>query len=133
VSLLVKAHCSRALDLSQARRYDEKWALRRDIVLNQLELDNLQQLKTLRHAMHCGGIARGTAEAYAHHFEKASEELQAIGKLMFPYANWGMTEADSKYKSMWENWFGIKIGSKEWQEMEARGELMRQWLRNRET
>jgi hypothetical protein len=127
----MQAYCCRALDFSQARRYDARWSLKRDIVLNKLELDNIRQLKMLHHLTHCGGMARGTHEAYEHHFEKATEEVRGIGQLLFPYANWNQTEVDEKYKKLWEEWFGFKVGSKQWQEMEHRGELLRQWLQNR--
>jgi len=128
----VRAHCSRALDFREANRYDARWVLKREIVLNQLEDDNLVQLKLLRHALHCGGVARDSQEAYEYHFEQAKEELRGVGKLLFPYANWDAPEGDSKYKSLWEDWFGVKVGSREWQEMEHRGELMRQWLRDKD-
>jgi hypothetical protein len=107
------------------------WALRRAIVFDRLEHDNLIRMHALRHSVHCGAISTAAGEAYKHHFDSAVEETRNIGAMLFPWANWGGggDGKESEYRKAWEEWFGVQVGGAEWEEMERRAEMMQKWLK----
>ena len=115
---------SGALDFSQSDRFSLRWEIKRDIVLEQLETDNLLKLKMMRHLQHASAAAYGDDNRYEHHFSEAAVELTTVGGLLFPWIDWKKTEKSDEYQQLWEQFYGIKVGSKEWEALERRGELM---------
>lgn len=90
------------------------------------------QLKLLRHAQHASAVSYGTPEVYEHHFNEGMAEVKSIGTLLFPWVNWEEDAKSAEYRKIWEDWFGIKVGSPEWEELEKRGEMLQKIFR-RET
>ena len=105
-----------ALDFCQSDRYDSQWLLKEELVLNQLESDNLIRLKSLRHSQHTAASGSG-GEVYKHHFDSASAEFKGLSELIFPWIDFQKDEKTSQYTKMWEETFGIKMGSPEWQKL----------------
>ena len=112
------------LDFSESERYLPRWELKRAFIFEQMEEDSLLKLKTMRQALHSSAAAYGTAELYKHHFEQAVAEVKGIGELLFPWIDWETDEQTSNYQKVWEDWFGIKVGSPEWEEIERQGEVL---------
>lgn len=101
---------------------------KRDVVLNELELDNLRSLRLARHAQTISAVSYGDPEIYKHYYDEGASELKQISKLLFPWLSWG-DDKGSEYKRMWEDWFGIKSGSEEWNKLERTGELIQKYLK----
>lgn len=53
-------------------------------------------------------------------------EIKGVGELLFPWIDWKSDSKVDQYRKMWESWYGIKIGSPEWQELERQGEMLRE-------
>lgn len=112
--LALQAYTEGALTFSQPSRYNKQLKLKESLVLQQLEVDNLVRIKTLRHAQHAAAISSG-GDAYEHHHDHADAEFQGISDLLFPWIQKKVSDTNvDKYTKMWEDAFGIKVGSKEW-------------------
>lgn len=121
------------MDFSKSDRYSPQWVLKRELVFDQLEEDGLLELKRLRQLLHASACSRGDNEGYKHHFEHSVAEIKGIGELLFSWIDWTSDPKAEQYKKMWENWFGIEIGSPEWQELEQQGEMLQKlYKRNRD-
>lgn len=112
------------LNFKESQRYLPQWELKREFVFEQLEEDSLLELKRLRQSLHGAAAAYGTAELYKHHFEQSVAEVKGIGELLFPWIDWESDEKSGDYQKVWEDWFGIKVGSPEWEEIERQGEVL---------
>lgn len=124
VRLLVKAYTLGVFDLSESSRFSPLWEIKRSFVFNQLEVDNLLQLKSLRQRLHSAACAYGDVETYKHHFEHSAAEIKSIGELLFPWIDWETDPKSGEYRKMWEEWYGIQVGSPEWKELEKQGEVL---------
>jgi hypothetical protein len=112
------------LDFSESDRYSPLWELKREFVFEQLEEDNLLKLKTLRQGLHAAACSYGDGELYKHHFEKSTVEIKGVGELLFPWIDWESDPKAEEYKKMWEEWYGVKVGSAKWEELEREGEVL---------
>ena len=112
------------LDFSESRRFLPQWELKREIVFDQLEEDNLLKIKSLRQALHGSAAAYGDDDRYKHHFDHSVGEIKGIGELLFPWINWKDDPKVDEHRKIWEEWFGVKVGSPEWQEIERQGEML---------
>ncbi len=120
----MQAHVLGALDFSQSYRYSRIWNIRRMLVFEQLETDNLLKLKTMKHLQHSAAAAYGDHELYKHHFDTSAAELKGVGELLFPWIDWKSDAKAGEYTKMWEEFYGIKIGSKEWEAIEHRAKML---------
>jgi len=92
------------------------WLIKEDLVLAQLEADNFIAIRSHRQAQHIGAAGAG-GEYYTHHFEHALAELKGIGELLFPWIDSEDEESYPREIKMWEDTFGIKMGSPEWDKL----------------
>jgi len=124
---LLRAHTTKALNLHSSRRYDRRYRLAEELVFEQLEADNLVTLQQTRHLQHSAAAAVG-GEAYKEHFNRAVEEHIGIGRTLFPWVAWDAANgpADADYVQMWEDYFGVKVGSDAWKKLEADGHKLRE-------
>lgn len=101
-----------------------QWICKREFVFEQLEEDNLVDLKRLRQGLHAAAAAFGDGETYKHHFDASVAEIKGIGELLFPWIDWKSDPKAAEYQKVWEEWYGIKVGSPEWEELEKQGEML---------
>ena len=114
------------LDFSHSDRYLPQWIIKREIVFDQLEGDNLVEIKRLRQGLHASAAAAGDGETYKHHFDSSVSEIKGIGELLFPWIDWQSDPKAAQYQKMWEEWYGVKVGSPEWKELERQGEMLQE-------
>lgn len=129
-SLATKAHVLGALDFCQSHRYDSTWLLKEELVLHQIESDNLLRLKSLRHAQHAAGAGAG-GELYQHHFDRACAEFKGLSELLFPWVDFSTDEKTSQHVKMWEETFGIKMGSPEWDKLVKKYDRIAELYKNK--
>lgn len=114
------------LDFSESERYLPQWDIKRELVFEHLEEEGILELKRLRQHLHAAATARGDSEGYKHHFDHSLAEVKGIGELLFPWIDWETDPKGEQYKKIWEDWFGIEVGSPEWQELERQGEMLQE-------
>ena len=124
ITLALQAFVAGALDFSQSYRYSRVWIIKRELVLDRLETDNLVRLKAMKHLQHAAAAAFGDGEMYKHHFDTSAAELKGVGELLFPWIDWKSDAKAGEYRELWESFFGIKVGSKEWEALEHRAKML---------
>lgn len=124
-SLAVAAQVSGALDFGRSSRYDGRWLLKESLVLRHLEAENMIRLYESYHILHSGAVSAGASgEVYQHHFKQATDQIRSMGRLLLPWVDWDDKDNFDSWKSKWEKEFGIKVGSKEWDDLVARYDKM---------
>lgn len=80
--------------------------------------------------LHAAASSYGTPELFEHHFNNGVNEVKGVGEILFPWIDWQSDPKAAEYQKIWEEWFGIKAGSPEWEAIEKQGELMDELYRN---
>jgi hypothetical protein len=115
-SLAVQSYILGALDFKAPNRYNDRLRAKENMIFQQIEIDNLIKLKSLRHNLHAAATSAG-GERYNHHFDHATAECKGISELLFPWVTHGDDDNRNEYVKMWEDRFGVKMGSKEWDKL----------------
>lgn len=122
--MALRAHTCGALDFRESDRFSPQWELKREFVFEQLENDNLLKIRMMRQALHAAASAYGSPETYKNHFEHSVAEIISIGELLFPWIDWKTGGKADEYKKLWEESYGIQVGSPEWEALEREGEML---------
>lgn len=100
------------------------------MVLHQLELDNLIKHRELTHAQNSAAAAGG-GKLYEHHFDRALDDIKKIREYLFPWLETEKDEKVNQHVQAWEQAFGIKMGSVEWNNMVERYERIAALRKNK--
>ena len=128
---MIRAQVSGALDFSKSSRFSGAWVFREHWILEELAATARTQLYSLRMNMHIGAMAGipGT-DSYDHHYEEAYKSTLTLSSVLLPWLNWA--EKESSVESQVEEWeqsYGIKKNSPEWDAMLKRFAL---WQKSEE-
>ena len=107
--LAVQAYKSGLLGFQRSDRTDERWRLKEEILLCEVERSIDATLHTLRHTAESTAAQHATAEIFNHYRDRAENEYLSIRNLMKPYAAKGATETPgdmSAVRQKWEDVFG---------------------------
>ena len=107
--LAVQAYRSGLLGFQRSDRTDERWRLKEEIVLCEVERSIDASLHTLRHTAESTAAQHATAEIFNHYRDRAEKEYLSIRNLLKPYVGKvGLepSEVMGDLKSKWEEAFG---------------------------
>lgn len=121
-TLVLQAHQQGVLNFSSARRYDYKWLIKEELVLDTVEDQLATELNKLAYMWHCSAAQLTEwdekEEKFEFHRAEAGRTFRLIGKAWLPwYKRWGREEGHT----LAEMWKKMKAeeqqpGFKEWRE-----------------
>jgi hypothetical protein len=113
--MAVQAHVRGALDFGESRRYRVQDALRKRLVYEELDRETVREVYRAAYcklswfipvAENRGETAKKAGEMYRKYIDALVGEEVAGGGV--------------DYRTMWENYWGVKLDSPEWKEEERR-------------
>jgi len=104
------------------------WVVKEQAIFNELESEITYKIASERNRLHSGVSGAGSSY-YEHHFDKAAETLSDMFNTLCPWVEKEEkgNNREGQYSSSvaaWEEEFGIKVGSDEWNELERNNQQL---------
>ena len=83
--LAVRAYARGLLTLSQQEQIDDRWQLREEILLAEVERESLAKLHEMVHLAETSAAQYVDQNVFDHHYKAARKQYHAFSKLMYPF------------------------------------------------
>jgi len=83
--LAVQAYTKGLVSFDSAERSDDRWQLREEILLSEVERSLLAKLHEMVHLAESSAAQYISQSAFDHHYGAAKKQYQAFSKLMYPF------------------------------------------------
>lgn len=105
--LAIQAHKQGLLDFHRSHRLDERWRLKEELILGEVERDISAKLHEIIHLAEACAAQYVSASVFEHHYKRAAAEYDVIRGLLRPYVTAASVRKDAaKYREIWEDAFG---------------------------
>jgi hypothetical protein len=112
--LLLEAYMQGVLRYERPTRYIRAEAVKEVLVLGRIEQRLFAEVRQTKHAQEAANANGGSdIELFNDMIGKALETYESLRELIIPYLGSGKKD----YQSMWEEHFGMKVGSPEYKRM----------------
>lgn len=93
--LAVQAHVRGALKYEEFHRYEPKFLIAEEMVMEAIEDEIVAKLNRMVHEWHCSAARANVwdeGEDFEFHRKEADKTYRSVGRLELPWYNWGSTE-----------------------------------------